>query len=108
LVALISGIVVAATGLLGAVVLVIKARPEARKLKSDGTANLLTAASSAGAELADEVREQRGEISKLWQAQRDQEARITKHLRWDTKVVDTLRELGGEISDPPPLYPEGA
>lgn len=27
------------------------------------------------------------------------------HSRWDDKMVDVVRKLGGQIEDPPPLYP---
>jgi Tfp pilus assembly protein PilN len=102
------GVVVAAATLITAVVLVFKARPEARKLKTDGTAALLSATTATSAELADQVAELQAETRRLWQAQRAQEQRITDHVRWDRKVVDTLRSLGGEITDPPPLYMEEA
>lgn len=101
------GTVLGGPTVIGGFRLLLKARPEARKLKSDGTARLLDATTKTGTEMAEEVRDQRREIQKLWEAQRGTEARITKHLRWDAKVVDTLRGLGGEIPDPPPLYPEG-
>ncbi|MEC3975079.1 hypothetical protein [Amycolatopsis sp. H20-H5] len=105
--AIVTGAIVAITGLLGSVVLVFKARPEVRKLKTDGTAALLSATTATGAELADEVRSLRADVTRLWQAQHATQERITVHLRWDAKVVDAVRELGGDIADPPPLYPEG-
>lgn len=104
---IVTGVVVAVATLVSSIVLVAKAKPEARKLGADSTAALLSATTATGAELAGQVAELQGETRKLWQAQREQEERVTAHLRWDAKVVDTLRELGGEISDPPPLYPEG-
>lgn len=100
------GVVVAVATLITAVVLVFKARPEARKLKTDGTAALLSATTATSAELADQVAELQKETRRLWHAQRAQEQRITAHVRWDQKVVDALRSLGQEISDPPPLYME--
>jgi uncharacterized protein YoxC len=103
---IISGIIVAVASFLTAVVLVLKARPEARKLKSDGTAALLTATSATGAELADQVAELQSETRKIWRAQREQEARINEHIRWDKKVVEAVRDLGGTIAEPPPLYQE--
>jgi len=102
-----ASVLVAVAALITAVVAVLKARPEARKLKTDATAALLTATTATTAELAGQVAKLHAETNRLWDAQHAQERRITEHVRWDREVVDTLRNLGGQISDPPPLYPEG-
>ncbi|WP_318305997.1 hypothetical protein [Amycolatopsis solani] len=104
--AVVGGLVVAFGSLITAVVLAVKARPEARKLKVDGTAALLNATTATSAELADQVAELQAETRRIWRAQAAQEQRITAHVRWDRQVVDTLRSLGGEIDDPPPLFLE--
>ncbi|MEV6876245.1 hypothetical protein [Amycolatopsis sp. NPDC051128] len=101
------GVVVALASLITAGVLVVKMRPESRKLRADATAALLTATTATTTELAGQVAKLHAETNRLWEAQHAQERRITDHVRWDRQVVDTLRSLGGEISDPPPLYPEG-
>jgi hypothetical protein len=90
--------------IIGMFIALAKVRPEVKKLKTDGATALVAAATTYSTELSDQVTELQNETRKLWQAQRAQEQRITAHVRWDSKVVETLRELGGEIADPPPLY----
>ncbi|MEA5367721.1 hypothetical protein VA596_49880 [Amycolatopsis sp., V23-08] len=102
-----TGLVVAVASLITAVVLLIKSRPEARKLKVDGTTALLNATTATSAELADQVTELQAETRRLWQAQHAQEVRVSAHLRWDRQVVETLRDMGADIADPPPLYEAG-
>lgn len=100
---IISGIVVAVASFLTAVVLVLKARPEARKLKSDGTATLLTATTATGIGYAEQVTDLQAEVSKMWRSIRQQDERIRLHVRWDHRVVEALGRLGEAIDEPPPL-----
>ncbi|WP_146044458.1 hypothetical protein [Amycolatopsis sp. BJA-103] len=89
------------------VVALLKVRPETRKLKRDGAAVLVTAATAHSAELSDQVAELQAETRKLWQGQRQQQNLLSAHHRWDEEVVAVVRSLGGTIDDPPPLYAEG-
>ncbi|WP_194236458.1 hypothetical protein, partial [Streptomyces acidicola] len=57
---------------------------------------------------AEDLAEVRQEVKALRAEQTKQDRRIAAHLRWDRQVVGALRDLGGSIADPPPLYAEEA
>jgi len=86
-----------------ALTLFIRARPEARKIKADGTVALLNATTATSAEQADQIQELFAETRKLWNRQRRTEQLIDRHISWDRRVANTVRDLGGTIEDPPPL-----
>jgi hypothetical protein len=99
--------------LITALVLLVKARPENR-LKNAEAAQVIQ---DASADWVKGVREDmsalRGRITELETAQRAQEARdaaqatrLRFHERWDRNIAEQVRELGGHVSDPPPLYPD--
>ena len=104
------------TGLLGivtAVVIVFKARPEVKKLKAD-TAKVFTEA-SAGlvASVNLQMEGMRAELAEVKQKLREREERedrqerlLLVHERWDLDIAHQVRQLGGHVSDPPPLYPD--
>jgi hypothetical protein len=84
-----------------------KVRPETRKLKADGAAVLVNAATANASELSDQVGELMQEVRKLWDSQRKTDTRLRVHARWDDKVIRALRDSSQiEIEDPPPLHPE--
>lgn len=85
---------------------VIRARSESRKLDASAAKTLVATANDSAAEWQKDLAEIRTEVRELRAEQRRQDNRIAAHVRWDRQVVDTLRELGGTISDPPPLYAE--
>lgn len=86
----------------------IRARGESRRTDAAAAKTLVATANASAAEWQKDLTEIRTEVRDLRAEQRRQEDRITAHVRWDRQVVETLRDLGGTISDPPPLYPEEA
>jgi hypothetical protein len=48
--------------------------------------------------LLDEQRRSRGEQQAMWKI-------LRTHQRWDVDVARQVRELGGDVADPPPLFP---
>ncbi|MFD4196612.1 hypothetical protein [Amycolatopsis thermoflava] len=86
----------------------LKARSDARQMNAAATKDLVAAANDSAAAWQQDVEDLRGELRKLWAGQRKQDERITAHLRWDRHVAEQLRELGGTVPDPPPLYGEAA
>ncbi len=100
-------------GVLTAIGLVIKARPEAKKIGAD-TAHVLTTASSELVQrMATQMDKMQARIDTLetkLEAQElreeRQERRLIIHEQWDRKVAERLRDLGEPIPDPPPLYPD--
>lgn len=104
------------TGVLGivtAVVVLFKARPEVGKLKAD-TAKVFTEASATFAATVNaQMVEVRAELAEVKKKLRDREERedrqerlLLVHERWDYDVAHQVRQLGGHVSDPPPLYPD--
>ncbi|WP_435070452.1 hypothetical protein [Amycolatopsis thermoflava] len=93
----------------------VKARGENRKVNADAAQILVTTAAASAAAYAEDLAEVRNEVKELraeqrreQDARRRQDERIAAHLRWDRQLVDALRDLGGTITDPPPLYAEEA
>ena len=84
------------------IVALLKVRPEIKKLKSDGGAALVTAATASAAEMFDQIGDLRKEVSKLWDSQRLMYQRLNDHSVWDDKVLRAHPELGPV----PSLYPE--
>lgn len=90
----------------GSLVLVLKAKPEARKLDRDGGAAILTAGAGLVKETREELVQLRQEVRefRLW---RDGlEHRLRRHSRWDDQRVVEARAHGWDVPDPPPLYDE--
>ncbi|MFJ8818215.1 hypothetical protein [Amycolatopsis thermoflava] len=88
-----------------------KVNAEAAHVSADAAQVLVNAATASAAAYAEHLTEVRKEVKELraeqrreQDARRKQDARIAAHLRWDRQLVDALRDLGGSISDPPPLY----
>lgn len=45
------------------------------------------------------------EVQTIRAEQREQVVLLRQHQKWDNRVARQVRELGGEVEDPPPLYP---
>jgi hypothetical protein len=99
----IGGIAVAVAGTL---ISLLKARPEARKLNSDGAAALTTGAGALVTAVQAEMHELRQEVGELRKWRRNIDLRMRAHARWDDEVVAVARASGLEIGDPPKLYEE--
>lgn len=106
--------------LITALVLLVKARPENRlknaeaaKVIQDASADWVLGVSEDLKALRASDRTLRAKVATLEQ-ERDQrkrrddlqERRLRKHETWDRNVAEQLRELGGSVTDPPPLYPD--
>lgn len=110
-----AGLALGGTGVAGMVAVLLKARPEARKLEAEATKGVADSAASLAQGFAEDMKSLRAEVGVL-KAKLDaqelreeqQERRLIIHELWDRKVADRLRDLGEHISDPPPLYPEGS
>jgi hypothetical protein len=93
-----------------------KARAQAKKTSAESTVLLMNSATGysdglakrvdAISEAFDEFRKQQN-IRNQEQLARDRADDRLKlaHSRWDDKVVAVIRDLGGKIENPPPLYP---
>lgn len=91
--------------MIGMVIALFKVRPETRKLKSDGAAVLVNAATANASELSDQVGELITQVRKLWASQNATDARLRVHSRWDDRAIRVLRDsYGVSIEDPPPLH----
>lgn len=86
-----------AAGFLTMAVSALKVKPEARKMRQDGTAALMTSTGALLAGVQNEMHELRTEVRSLKEAGR-------VHSRWDNQVVRQLSAAGIEVPDPPPLW----
>lgn len=90
-----------------------KLRSDTKKTDAD-TMQVITDASGKVAEnLSRQLDRMQARIDLLDQKLRDrderdeyQDRRLVVHEQWDRKVAQKLRDLGEEIADPPPLYPD--
>lgn len=108
-----AGAVAGSGGVGGWVYQLARARSEARKTNAD-TVQVITDASGKVVEnLSKQLDKMQARIDLLEQKLGDQEMReerqerrLIVHESWDRKVAQKLRDLGEDIPDPPPLYPD--
>lgn len=107
-----AGVVLGGTGVAGMVAVLVKARPEAKKLEAEATKGVADSAASLAQGFAEDMKILRSEVAALKKKldqQEDREERqercLIVHEGWDRSVAQKLRDLGEEIADPPPLYP---
>lgn len=107
-----AGLALGGTGVAGMVAVLLKARPEAKKLEAEATKGVADSAASLAQGFAEDMKILRAEVAALKkkldeQEDREerQERRLIVHEVWDRSVAQKLRDLGEEIADPPPLYP---
>lgn len=55
-------------------------------------------------DLGEEISHLRKEVQRYRTEQADMWTALHKHQRWDVDVARQVRELGGDVGDPPPLY----
>lgn len=109
------GAVAGTGGVLIAVAALIKARPEIRKTNADATkvltdssVSLATRTDAYAVRLESKVDSLEAKVQKLLDREDEQGRLLLRHERWDLDVAGQVRELGGQVSDPPPLYPPTA
>lgn len=95
----------------------IKARPEARKINAEAAAILGDSSVRIAQGLEEELTYLRNEVRAVKEKQetaerqrehreQQQYARLRAHERWDNTIAQKLRDLGEDVTDPPPLYPD--
>lgn len=101
--------------LITAIALLLKARPESRKTNADAAKVIQDASADWVKGVREDMAALRSRVAELEQAQRAQAARdasqatrLRLHERWDQRIAEQVREFGGSVSDPPPLYPDPA
>lgn len=111
------GALIAAVGGTAGIASFIKARPEAKKLDADTAKVIQETSADMIKTVRESVREDmaalRSRVAELEQDRKDrvrldemQIRRLRVHQSWDEQIARKLRELGEDISDPPPLYPD--
>lgn len=100
-------------GLLLAVTALAKARPEARKVNADAAKVFTDASATFAVTVNAQMDGLRAELAEVKQKLREREHRedrqerlLLVHERWDYDVAHQVRQLGGHVADPPPLYPD--
>lgn len=107
----------AAVGGTAGIAAFIKARPEAKKLDADAAKVIQETSADMVKSVRESVREDmaalRARVAELEQDRKDRDRRdemqyrrLRVHQTWDEQIARKLRELGEDISDPPPLYPD--
>ncbi len=101
--------------LITAIVLLVKARPENRKINADAAKVIQDASADWVKGVREDMAALRSRVAELEQTQRaqaareaSQAARLRLHERWDQRIVEQVHEFGGTVADPPPLYPDPA
>lgn len=95
---------VAGLGGIAGVTSLLQVRPNARKLRADAAAVLTD---SSGRLLTDALRRIERLEQQLDEQDRQkhaQDRRLLRHERWDIAIAEQVRELGGSVADPPPLF----
>lgn len=100
-------------GLVGAIAALLKARPEAKKIKAetvkvltDASASIVASVNTQMERMAAEVADLKKKLDERERREERQERLLLAHQRWDLDITYQVRELGGHVSDPPPLYPD--
>jgi hypothetical protein len=111
------GGLIAAVGGAAGIASFIKARPEAKKLDADAAKVIQETSADMIKTVRESVREDlvalRARVAELEQDRKDRDRRdemqyrrLRVHQSWDEQIARKLRELGEDIADPPPLYPD--
>lgn len=93
--------------------MLFKAKSESRKTNADADKSKADAVkviqdASAGwvQSVSEELRELRREVAALRRERDHDHRRLRIHERWDIDMAHQVRQLGGHVTDPPPLYPD--
>lgn len=105
---IVSGIV-ALGGLLGGLRMLTLARSINKKTNADAAQVLSSASANYAEGIAEDMAQLRREFDAFLREQqrrdREQDRLHRDHARWDFSAAQQIRDLGGVIADPPPLYP---
>lgn len=102
---------IAALGGLAGMGSLLQVRPNARKLRADAAAVLTDSSGRLLAEALKRIDDQGAAIERLEEQLADrerqqnaQDRRLIRHERWDIAIAEQVRQLGGQVGDPPPLF----
>lgn len=98
---LIAGI---ASAIIAPVIGALKVKPEARKMKQDGTAALMTSTGTLLSSVQEEMTELRTEVKSLRTWRTHIERMWRQHSRWDDHMMTQATAAGLTVADPPPLF----
>lgn len=100
-------------GVLLALVALLKVRPEAKRIKADTVKVITDAAAAIVVSVDSQMERMSAKVTALenrleqYKDREDlQDHLLLVHERWDHAVTQQVRQLGGEVGDPPPLYPD--
>lgn len=82
----------------------IGVKGQAKKLNTDAATKLVNTASEFSEMLADKVENLEKQVSELIDRERERDVLLEEHREWDVQIREVVRELGGEITKPPPLF----
>jgi hypothetical protein len=88
----------------GSLVLVLKVKPESRKLDRDGAAAALTAGAGIVTASSTSYTNLLGRVTALETRIEGAERRMRRHSSWDQNAVNQLQRHGIDLPDPPPLW----
>lgn len=91
-------------GLIGGTLAALRFKTEKRKLEADA-AQVLTASSvDYAVKLNERLDKLADKVDRMEDEQDRQRELLQVHHEWDLIVVGTVRELGGTVPNPPPLF----
>lgn len=101
------------SGLAATAALLMRARPESKKLKAEATKVIGDTYAALIANLNVQLGQMRADLAELAEKHKQREEReerqerlLLVHERWDLAIAEQVRQLGGHVGDPPPLYPD--
>lgn len=101
------------SGLAATAALLMRARPESKKLKAEATkivgdtyAALVNSVNTQLDRMGTKVAELEKKHEEREEREERQERLLLVHERWDLAIAEQVRQLGGTVGDPPPLYPD--
>lgn len=81
-----------------------KGGSEARKIDMDSATALVDAGVRVATARTDELEEIKSDLAGVLRRERERNRLAVQHERWDLSIVDQVRQLGGIVTDPPPLF----
>lgn len=103
------------SGLSAAAALLMRARPESKKIKAEASKIVGDTYAALVGSLNDQLGKMRADLADLAEKHKQREERedrqerlLLVHERWDLAIAEQVRQLGGHVGDPPPLYPDNS
>lgn len=90
--------------IIASIVSALRVRPEARKMKADSAAAILTSAGAMATGFEKEMSELRGQVKEMNAWRKGLETRLRRHARWDDQAVAQMRAAGIALPNPPILF----